>query len=65
MSSNRIIRSVDIFVSSTRVLPRPLPIAHCWQVRVGGVFLSETGDVRFGVSIDLPPLNDPASSGVT
>jgi len=58
--------SVEIFVSSTRVLPRPLPMAQLrCGVRDGGVFLSESGDMRFGVSIDFPPLNDPASSGVT
>jgi len=57
---------VEIFVSSTRVLPRPLPMAQLrCGVSDGGVFLSESVDVRIGVSINFPPLNDPASSGVT
>jgi len=31
---------VEIFISSTRILPLPLPIAQLrWQERVGGVFL--------------------------
>jgi len=52
----RIYRSicVEIFVSSTHVLPLPLPMAQIrWQERVGSVFLCGDCDMRFGVSISF------------
>jgi len=55
--------TVEILVSSTRVLPLPLPMAQLgWQERIGGVFLCGDCDVRFGVSINFPPLYGSASS---
>jgi len=57
---------VEIFVSSTRVLPLLLPMAQMrWQEKVGGVFLCGDCDVRFGVSINFPPLYGSASSAGT
>jgi len=57
---------VEIFVSSTRVLPLPLPMAQLrWQERGGSVFLCGDWDVKFGVSINFPPFYGSASSNGT